>query len=98
MFSAICECGWEKTVHNTRKTTGALHEQHQLDMLREAATVRTVEQLEALPAMSVVRDAFATVWEKDAKQWSRTGCEFDHPVSEVGLPALVLWQPEAVNR
>ncbi len=39
MFSALCECGWEKTIHDTKATSLALHEQHRADMWREAQAV-----------------------------------------------------------
>lgn len=102
-YVAVCRCGWKQHIHNTGKTLLALHEQHRLDMLREAATVRTVEQLEALPDMAVVRDNCATVWEKCTNYglpdpWFCTGNEREQPASSVSLPATVLWQPEAVNR
>lgn len=100
-FRAACRCGWERGIQNTGKTTLALHEQHQLDMLREAATVRTVEQLEALPADVVIRDVNGHLLTKDLEGiycWSLLGSDGAGVDSRwPDLPVAVLWQPEATS-
>lgn len=70
--------------------------------LREAAIIRTVEQLDALPDGSIVRDADGEAWKRDGsceigEAWFRAGGECDYPADRVPLPALVLWTPEAVT-
>ena len=64
-------------------------------------TIITIEQLDALPVGSVVRDArplrpdIADVAQKGHLAWFFTadGCAAD--VGDVPLPAIVLWTPEA---
>lgn len=101
LLSALCECGWEKTIHNTKTTSLALHEQHRADMWREARTVRTVEQLDALPKRSVIRSSVGDYWERLSRStWdclSENGEGPTSPSTGIPLPALVLWTPEAAT-
>ncbi|QDF19942.1 hypothetical protein HWC44_gp055 [Mycobacterium phage ThetaBob] len=57
--------------------------------------IETVEQLDALPDLSVVRDKVGTIWEKEhyvgpVDHWWTTGNDEPQPVSCVRLPAVVL--------
>lgn len=54
------------------------HAQHQADVWREACTIRTVDQLNALPGRAVVRSADGYIVER----------------RRVELPALLLWHPD----
>lgn len=73
--------------------------------LREAATVRTVEQLDALPDGALVVDGEGESFLKDASNnlaelygpWFAPGFEVPCLGTDLTLPALVLWLPEAVT-
>lgn len=55
-------------------------------------TIETVEELEALPEESLVRDADGVHLTKDYESWYMTRAE---DPDDVVLPATVLWEPEA---
>ena len=58
-----------------------------------ARTVSTVEELDALAHMTVIRSALGTVMEKwQDGSWRPTGMHNIWP--RVELPATVLWEPE----
>ena len=58
---------------------------------RKPRTITTVEELDALPERSVVRDATTDVLERLGGRWY---CG-DFPGLAPTLPATVLWEPEA---
>jgi len=66
-------------VHELRK---ALH-----------TTIATVEELDALPEGSVVRSGEGAVWESDSGVWYETASRLLHVVSDIALPATVLYAP-----
>jgi len=55
-----------------------------------ARKIETVEELDALPEGSIVRDSWGITLTKDYESWYRTLA--DDP-DEVELPAIVLWEP-----
>lgn len=57
----------------------------------EARTVRTVEELDALPVGTILRCGYGRVWEKLAGHRRFSGMEVG---KGLGVPALVLWTPE----
>lgn len=64
--------------------------------------IGTVDELDALPDGSIVRDADGEAWKRDGsceigEAWFKAGGECDYPADRVPLPALVLWTPEAVT-
>lgn len=69
-----CWCG--EQFHAFRE-----HADHVADAWREACTIRTVEELDALPQFAVVRDRVGTIWENC---WA----------SRIVLPALLIWHPD----
>lgn len=66
---------------------------------RKPRTITTVEELDALPAWSVVRSEQATIWEKfdgspTGDFWAETMTLGQHPSDHIALPATVLHTPE----
>ena len=63
-----CRCGWKiQTEGGARAAAHAEHLADQIgDALRESRTVRTVEELDALPHLSLVRELgkYGAVWER----------------------------------
>ena len=61
-----------------------------------ARTVTTVEQLDALPVGSIVRDderaALDEKW--DDNLWAEVGYEYTFSSSSIHTPATVLWEPD----
>ena len=61
-----------------------------------ARTVTTVEELDALPVGSIVRDderaALDEKWDDD--MWAEVGYEYTFSSSSIHTPATVLWEPE----
>lgn len=80
--------------------------EHVQDVWRDACTITTVEQLDALPIGSVVRSLGGTdigdIYVNWADHhlaslygpWYRSGYEVPCPSDEVDLPAVVLYIPE----
>lgn len=65
---------------------------------RRPRTITTAEELDALPAWSVVRSQQATIWEKfggilSDDFWAETMTLGRHPSSHISLPATVLYEP-----
>lgn len=96
-YSATCACGWEQDITNTHRTGLQLHGEHVESEWREARTIRTGAQLDALPEQSVVRNmAFGVVFECTVENdgsviWSSpVGLR----VSTVVLPALLIAHPD----
>jgi hypothetical protein len=68
-------------------------------------TITTVEELDALPEKSVIRDADGSVyeafeaWNRDESsygiQWLETGTSWRAEMAEIALPATVLYEPSA---
>lgn len=67
---------------------------------RKPRYITTAEELDALPAWSVVRSDEATIWEKfngghtSDDFWGETMTHGKHPASHIALPATVLWEPK----
>jgi hypothetical protein len=57
-------------------------------------TITTVEELDEMPAWSVVRSDTATIWEKFNDFWAETLTIGRHPSDHISLPAKVLYEPE----
>ncbi|HVX56255.1 MAG TPA: hypothetical protein VHA37_00860 [Candidatus Saccharimonadales bacterium] len=95
-FRSSCECGWSQDLHNTYKTCTQLHAEHQADMWREVCTITTVEQLDQLPAGSILRDANEFTFEKSPDGEGDTPWWYDgdpHDIGEIDLPARLLHNP-----
>jgi hypothetical protein len=69
------------------------HAAHVAQAIREERTVRTVEELDALPMETMIRDNEGDPWLRRAD----AGWECHFNLARVGiadyLPALVLWTP-----
>ena len=69
-----------------------------LQELREAVTITTVEQLDALPVGAAVKfgDGYGGIYEKDARGawWSEPG-DGEVLLAEADFYATVLWEPAA---
>lgn len=88
-----CGCGhWR--YWNNDDTTNGTWEQHVQVEWAEARTVVTVEQLDALPVRSVVRDADGDVHEMDDCGFWRAP-RYPSILNAVVFPARLLWHPEA---
>lgn len=79
----------------------ATHAQHQAEMWREACTIRTVEQLDALPNHVVVLSADTWAWTRidedgysPGEWWFPAGGEVGSSSDRIELPALLLWHPD----
>jgi hypothetical protein len=59
-------------------------------------TVTTVEELDALPELSVIRNA-DWVWERSASEWWGAGSEQATPSRNIFLPATVLYPAGAIR-
>ena len=74
--------------------------EHVAAAYREARTITTREQLEALPGESVIRDVDGMIFERtrdhsiNRRVWSAIGTDEQLYGSAVELPALILWLPE----
>lgn len=63
---------------------------------RKPRTITTTEELDELPKMSVVRDDFGGVFQRQTKFiWTRQNKDLDYEAYDIELPATVLWEPEA---
>jgi hypothetical protein len=60
---------------------------------RKPRTVTTVEELDALPELSVIRNP-DWVWERSESEWFGAGSEQATPPRNIFLPATVLYAPE----
>ena len=61
---------------------------------REACTVKTVEQLDALPVGCVVRDQRGLLWETDHGHMYAASYAVPMCIKAVALPAVIVWHPE----
>ena len=88
-----CECGWREEIER-RSETGSVftHAAHVADTWRESRTVRTVEELDALPQNSMTLDPQGRVWQHIREQWVALGRL--HAPSSVPFPVTILWTPE----
>jgi len=88
-----CACGWSD--HPNR------HPEHVEQMWREARTITSSEQLDALPAGTVIRDhqsEFGCIFEKSADgegevPWWHDG-EPHYDLTEINLSALLIHHPD----
>lgn len=66
--------------------------------LRDACTVRTVEQFDALPEGVIIRDGHGDAWQRiESSMWMATGSEVRYRPSDPEmptLPALLVWHPD----
>lgn len=91
----LCSCFWTDGSLNAQasRLTWAKHVESEW---REACTIRTAEQLDALPEQSVVRNmAFGVAFECEVENdgsiiWASPG---GLRVTAVMLPALLIWHP-----
>lgn len=74
--------------------------QHVAEVWREACTIRTAEQLDALPDHSIVRAGTnGHAYEKSmwgalfGRRWMEAGNASPERSEDIGLPALLLWHP-----
>lgn len=78
---------------------------YQAEEWRDVCTVRTVEQLDTLPPGSVIRDGlsepdFGCVFEKSSDGEGEVPWWYDgspHEISDISLPALLVWHPDWVK-
>lgn len=77
----------------------------EVERLRESRMVRTVEELDALPFLAVVREVFQPspgsctdyggIWERRTSGWEQiAGTSSPPPVHSPRLPCRLLWHPE----
>jgi hypothetical protein len=91
-------CGWGGDTRNTGKTCISLHAEHVEQKWREACTVRTIDQLDALPEGSLLSSGYCrgglgpTAWGKSAWFFPGSKCSVDGDM--IGVPAVLLWHPD----
>lgn len=101
--NAYCWCGWSTSIFNSHKTAIALWAEHVDAVLHP--TIETVEELEALPAGTVVLELPTDhVWISHARHAWHCSCdgtdvpwswdEIWNEVAEVGHTLTVLYTPE----
>ena len=98
-----CECGWREE-QERRSESGSIftHAAHVAATWHEARTVRTVEELDALPIGSVVQEIGEEhTWIRHGSLWHCSCDGTDVPWSSPALfeeqggePLLVIWHPE----
>lgn len=97
---ACTGCNWSERIQNTGKTAIRLHADHVSDVWREECTIRTVEQLNALPPGSVIRDhpgEFGCTFEKASDGEGDVPWWYDgqpHDLVDINLPAQIIWHPD----
>lgn len=87
-----CECGWREEIER-RSETGSVftHAAHVADTWRATRTVRTDDELDALPGLTIVKP-FAPLSEAVLAS-DLADDRLDNPDDD-DLPALILWTPE----
>lgn len=84
---AVCDCGDAMDDYA----------EHVAAVYREARTITTREQLDAMQARTVIRDDDGEIYERDRSGGGDLKWYWPGPVAErvdPELPALVLWLPE----
>lgn len=69
--------------------------------LLQPHTITTAEELDALPAGSIIRDSEGDACEKSealSERWWVAGYMVSSPSQEVTLPATLLWSPEEAGQ
>ena len=98
-FGFICTCGVAlcdlnadpfNAESNGRVRAWAAHVAAELD---KARTIRTVEELAALPVDAVVVAADEIIHERGSGRWFIPGLSDPVRVQEIPLPARILWLP-----
>ena len=61
-------------------------------------TFSTATELDSAPSGTVVREPLGLIWEKQGDGeggtfWVETGDEREYKHTDIGLPAIVLWEP-----
>lgn len=104
-FIAGCTCGWEKDITNTAKSGVQLQGEHVEAAWFDVRTIRTREQLAALPNDVAVRSMGAIerdIYERDDTAnmsdlygpWIQMGFEVPCADDEIELPALLIYHPD----
>ena len=105
-------CEWTTDLRNTAKTSTKLVAEHAEPVWREACSIRSVAQLDALPHRSVILDRDGAVLRRDpwgvfhdSPKWHPLDSEggayendFGLDPGEVKLDALLLWHPDWAQR
>jgi len=96
-----CRCGgWSSEPEpglpdrDTEQTFRAVHAAHVAESWAERRTIRTVEELAALPERVLVRDEFGEFFERSYTAWWSTADETGYGPEHITLPATVLYNPE----
>lgn len=92
--SSCCRCGVDLADGEHRADRWDIaHGEHVEQAWREACTIRTVEQLDALPDGAIVADCNRhPVYKRDGIWWS--GSQRASIAPPYGFPALLLWHPD----
>lgn len=98
-----CVCGWRATSAAGYANAVVDHAAHVAQAIREARTVRTIEELDALPGGSLIQDSDDEYLIATGKRARNKGHEpiwrfmegdpIDAETMLVLLPARVLWTP-----
>ncbi|MGE2733822.1 hypothetical protein [Mycolicibacterium vaccae] len=98
-------CSWTADLRNTAKTSTQLVAEHAEQVWREKCTIRTGEQLDALPHLARIRYAYESpagwkhdqIWERRNDSWLCISAPLSPPAGDFGvpeLPARLLWHPD----
>lgn len=107
----VCKCKWTPTFDpadeffedlDDGEITGQ-HAAHVAATWREARTVRAVEELDALPFLTIIREVYGQspsgydyggVHERRTSGWECIAGVLRDTPNPIRLPALILWTPE----
>lgn len=104
-----CECRWNWPKERNYfcgedERIAEMHRKHQAATWREACTIRTAEQLDALPEHAIVRAGTnGHAYEKSmlftliGRRWMEAGNGSPERSDDIGLPALLIWHPGWVS-
>lgn len=100
----VCTCGdFVRDMPGTYDDPYREHRAHVAASWQEARTVRTVEELDALPFLTLIREVYAPspsgndyggVYERRVTEWECIAGVFHEEQIPIHLPALILWTPE----
>lgn len=96
-YRGDCTCGWE----DPPPTTGLVlpftyrHAAHVAEALTAARTIVTAEDLDALPAGTVVRSDEGNTFERERIGWSEIGFTWNPSSEDIALPARILYRPDS---
>ena len=87
-------CSWPGVDTLTRDEAVRAHADHVAEALTAARTIATVDELDALPAGTVVLDRLGGIVGRERNRWSVINAPF-YPTPEDIVPATILHRPDS---